>query len=224
MADNDPRTVTLKRVRLSFTQGIKDKRKTSDAADAKERHNFNIIEETGGKFSEQNRERILAALAAAGEKAWKDPDAYKKIAEDNPKRVTYKKGERFKSKEGKVYAGYEGNFGMSVSGPGGGQRRPKLLDRHKRPVDEADIMDVFYSGTYADVIVSFYGTDKGSRGIFATCELIRSHQEGEAMGGGYVFSDDDLDELEDLEDDDDGLSSHVAPKADSSASDVSDFM
>lgn len=213
-SEKDPRTVTLKRVRLSFTQGIKDKRKTSDAADAKERHNFNIIEETGGKYSEENRKKVAAAIRAAGDKVWKNPDAYKEIQEDNPKRVTWKKGEKFKSKEGKVYAGYEGNMAFSVSGPNGGQKRPILKDRHKRDVEEKDIMDVFYSGTYADVIVSFYGTDKGSRGIFATCELVRSHQEGEAMGGGYFFDEDDLDELDDLDDGDDGLDDLVSSGGD----------
>lgn len=205
MADRDPRTVTLKRIRASFMDALVEKQKTSDDPNAKARFNWNFIDETGGKYSEQNRARILAALKAAGEKAWKNPDAYKEIAEDNPKRVTFKKGDRFKNKEGKIYAGYEGHYAFSVSGPNGGQKRPKLLDKYKRDVEEKDIGDVFYGGAYVDAIVSFYGTDKGSRGIFATCELIRSHQEGEPMAGGYRFDESDLDELDDL--DDDGMTS-----------------
>lgn len=199
--EKDPRTVTLKGVRLSFTEGIKEKRKTSDEPDAKPRHNFNVILETGSKHDAENRAKVVAALKAAGLQAWKNENAYKDIAEDNPKRVTFKKGEKFKNRDGKIYEGYEGHYAFSVSGPGGGQRRPILRDKYKRPVDEKDISDVFYSGSYADVIVSFFGTDKGSRGIFASCELIRSHQQGEAMAGGYHFSDDDLDDLEDFGDD-----------------------
>lgn len=200
----DPRTVTLKGLRASFMEGLKDKKKPPQNDDATPRHNWNFINEKGGKHFAENQKKIYAAMAAAGEKAWKKPDAYETIAEDNPKRVCFKEGRRFKNAEGKVYAGYEDNYAFSVSGPNGGQRRPILKDRHKRDVEEKDILDVFYGGTYCDAIVSFFGTDKGgSRGIFATCELIRSHQEGEHMGGGYQYDEDDLDELDDL--DDDGL-------------------
>lgn len=205
--DKDPRTVTLKGVRLSFTDGIKEKRKTSDEPGALPRHNFNIILETGSKHQAENLAKVSAALKAAGEKQWKNENAYKDIAEDNPKRVCFKKGEKFKNKEGKIYEGYEGNYASGVSGPGGGQKRPVLRDKYKRPVEEKDISDVFYSGSYADVIVSFFGTDKGSRGIFASCELVRSHQMGEAMAGGYHFNEEDLSDLDDFDDDDDGLGS-----------------
>jgi len=215
--DKDPRTQTLKGVILSFTDGIKEKRLPRNAEPGtKEKHNFNIIVPSGTPHTEENLRRIGIALKAAGEKQWKDPDAYRKIAEDNPKRVTFKKGERFKNKEGQIYAGYEGHHAFAVSGPGGGERRPKLLDRYKRKLreqadaaeikdgrvfEEGQILDIFYSGTRADVIVSFYGTDKGSRGVFATAEVVRSHQEGERMAGGYVFDESDMDEFEDFGDD-----------------------
>jgi hypothetical protein len=67
--------------------------------------------------------------------------------------------------------------------------------------EEGQILDIFYSCTSSDVNVSFYGTDQGSRGIFATAEVVRSHQEGERMAGGYVFDESDLDEFEDFGDD-----------------------
>ena len=207
--EKDPRTVTLKKVRLSFTDGIYEKQSTNPDDPDQKKFNFNVILEKtgpGSKYFAENHAKVIAAMEAAGIKAWKKADAHLSIAEDNPKRVTYKKGERFKSKEDKIYAGYEGNMAFSATGPSGGQKRPILRDKYKREVAEKDIQDVFYGGTYADVIVSFYGTDKGSRGIFATAELVRSHQEGERMGGGYVLSDDDLDELDDLGDpSDDGL-------------------
>lgn len=213
MATDDPRTVVLKRVRGSFMDGLVEKQKTSDEPGAKEKFNWNFINEASSPTFAANNAKILEAIRAAGEKQWKNPDAWRDIQEEAPKRVTFRKGERFKNREGQVYAGYEGNTAFSVTGPNGGQKRPRLLDRHKRPVEEKDIADVFYGGSYVDAIVSFYGTDKGSRGIFATCELIRSHQEGEPMAGGYRFDESDLDELDDFEGDGMGAPS-AAPASD----------
>lgn len=193
---SDGRTVQLKRVRLSFTQRLKTKAKTSDESN-KETHGLNIILDKSSPHYKANYDKVIAALKMAGEKAFKSEDAYLTIAEDAPKRVCFRKGEKFKNKEGKVYAGYEGNHAFGANGPSGGEKRPKLLDRHKRPVEVNDINDVFYGGVWADVIVSFYGTEKGSRGIFATIEAIRSHQEGERMGGGVEVEADDFDDMDD---------------------------
>ena len=218
-AQADPRTVLLKRVRLSFTEGIKDKQKVVE--DGKERHGFNIIIEQVGddakakKYAEENKEKCIAAMKAAGLKEFGDEMAYKSIMEDDPKRLSFRKGERFKNKEtGKVYDGYTGNYALSVSGPKGGQVRPKLKDRHKRDVEEKDIETVCYSGTYGDVYVSFYGTKEGGRGIFASAELVRSHQEGASMGRQFVYDDDELDDLEDDDDDLGGGSSSSSAGAD----------
>lgn len=207
MSEKDPRTVTLKGVRLSFTDGIAEKKLRKGAEPGeKPKHNWNIILEAGSKHNAENLAKVEAAQEAASMLLWKDPKRYLTIAEDNPKRVAFKKGERFKSKEGKIYAGYEGNHAMGVSGPGGGDRRPLMRDKYKRPVDEKDIRDVFYSGVTADVIVSFFATEKGgSPGVFASGEVIRSHQIGERMAGGYAFDESDLDDMEDLEVDDDDL-------------------
>lgn len=210
---SDGRTVQLKGVRLSFTDSLKEKKKTAEDGDPK--HSFNVILEKSSPHFQANHEKVMAAIRKAGEVAWKNPDAYKGIQEDNPKRLCYKKGERFKSKrDDKVYAGYEGNMAFSASGPSGGQRRPKLLDRHKREVAEKDILDVMYGGTYADVIVSFFGTDKGSRGIFCSGEAIRSHQQGDRMGGGVYVDADDFDDMDDDDSFDGGPSTSSKPKSD----------
>lgn len=197
----DPRTVQLRRVRLSFTDGLFEKRKTSDDENAKPKHTCNVILEKDQPHFADNKNKIMDGIRAAGDRAWKNEDAYKGIQEDSPKRVCFRPGERFKNKDGKPYAGYEGNFGLTCGTPGAGQKRPKMYDRVKRNVAETDILDVCYGGSYADVVVSFYGTDKGSRGIFCVIEAIRSHQEGERMGGGGWDGDaDDFDDLEDAED------------------------
>lgn len=194
----DGRTVQLKNVRLSFADALVEKKLTSDDPNAKPSHHTNIINESASANFKANNEKIMAAIRVAGEKAWKNPEAYKAIQEDAPKRVCFRKGERWKNKEGQVYPGYDGNYAFSAKGPGAGQKRPKLLNRNKRAVEEKEIAEVMYSGVYCDVIVSFYGTDKGSRGIFCTVDAIRSHQTGERTGGGGItVNDDDFDDLDD---------------------------
>lgn len=208
-AKGDGRTVQLKRVRLSFTESLKEKKATVE--DGKPKHSLNIILEKDSPHYAANKAKVEAALGAACLKEFKDDDKWKSIAEDAPKRVCYREGRRFKNKEGKIYVGYEGNMAISLGGPNGGAKRPKLLDRHKRPVEVDDILDVMYGGTYADVFVSFYGTDKGGLGVFGSCDAIRSHQEGEAMGGGIYI---DADDFDNLEDDDDGFEAAPKPKSD----------
>lgn len=193
---SDGRTVQLKRVRIVFADRLKTAAKTSPDA-TKETHGCSVLLEKDSPTYEANHAKVMAAIKEAGKQAFKNEDAYISIAEDAPKRVCYRDGTKWKNKEGKVYAGFENAKAFSGSGPKGGERRPKLLDRHKREVEVKDIDDVFYGGTYADVIVSFFGTEKGSRGIFCTIEAIRSHQEGERMGGGVNVDADDFDDLED---------------------------
>lgn len=228
---SDGRTVQLKRIRLSFTERLAEAGKTSDESD-KETHGSNFILESDSPHFNANYEKVMSAIKMAGEKTWKNPDAYKGIQEDAPKRVTFRKGDRFKNREGKIYAGYEGNYAFSANGPGGGLKRPKMLDRRKgilreqasaeqlekgKVFDVSKIPDIFYGGVYADVIVSFYGTDKGSRGIFATVEAIRSHEEGDRMGGGAIYVD--ADDFDDLEDDDSFESGPSTKAATASSSD-----
>lgn len=197
---SDGRTVMLKHVRLSFCESLLHKKKTAKTDDAKEAHSANLILEADDPRYQENYDKIVAALKAASEEAWAGkPNRWAEIIQDDPKRVCFRKGERFKNQTtGEIYDGYEGNTAIAGKGPKGGQLRPKLLDRHKRPVEEKDILDVMYAGTYCDAIVSFYGTDKGgSAGVFCSIEAIRSHQEGERMAGGYNVDPDVFDDLAD---------------------------
>lgn len=203
--DKDPtgRTVYLNRVRLSFADSLKDKAKSEKlGADAKESHSANFILESDKPEFESNKKAVIQALKAASREFKKPEDWWKTLWDDDPKQLCFRKGERFKNAEtGEPYAGYAGNIGIAGKGPGAGERRPKLKDRHKRDVEYADIHDVAYNGTYCDAIIAFYATDKGGTSrITCSIEAIRSHQEGERMGGGGInVSDDDF---EDLPDDD----------------------
>ena len=198
----DGRTVQLKNVRLVFTDSLKEARATVENGEPK--HTCTVLLEADKPETEANKKKLMAALEAASEREWKKKDAWKAIAEDDPKRVAFRKGERFKNKEGEVYAGFAGNHALAVSGPMGGKKCPKILNRNKHAVAVDDILDVVYPGTYADVVVSLYGTNKGGKGVFASVEAIRSRQEGERVGGGVDVDADDFDDLEDddlIEDD-----------------------
>lgn len=212
MADNaaptptDPRTVRLKMVRLSFSDSLKVKKATVENGTPKHGSNFIIVQTAdpadpmsakAAALFEENKTKIVNAIKAAGLEAFNKEDAWKDIAEDSPKRLCYRRGERFKNNDGEVYKGYTGNWAISASGPKGGEHRPLLLDRYKREVEENDILTVMYGGAYCDIVISFFGTEKGGRGIFASVEAIRSRQEGERLGGGPRATADDFDDLDD---------------------------
>jgi len=196
---NDGRTVQLKRVRLSFCDSLYQKKKTAKVEDAKESHSCNLIIESGSEHFDQNLKAIKNALNAACEVKWTGkPERWQQIAENDPKRVCFRRGERFRNQAtGDIYDGYEGNLAIVGKGPRGGAMRPKLLDRHKRPVSEQDILEVMYAGSYCDAIVSFYATENGGLGVFCSIEAIRSHQEGDRMAGGVEVDPDVFDDLED---------------------------
>lgn len=207
----DPRTVQLKRVRLSFADGLVEKKQATE--DSTPKHSCNLVIEFDGpdekarERAPENKAKCLPAIEAACDQQWGKKDRWKQIQEDSPKRIAFRKGERFKNDDGEVYKGYAGNFVISAAGPAAGKHRPKLFDRHRNELEASDpkfienIERIFYSGVYADVWVSFYAGDKGGAGVFASIEAIRSWQEGEATaGGGMKVTRDMWDEAEDEDD------------------------
>lgn len=212
MSEANPRLVTLKNVRLSFTDSLQTAKAT--VKDGVPKHGCNILLEEGIPETEANKAACIAALRACGEEHWQKPDKFKIILEKDHKRLAYRKGERFTNSDDEVYKGYEGAMVIPGYGPGGSKnpKRPVILARDKTPIwhpakgaeNVSKIGDVCYSGTRADVKVEFYpvsGADNGGDGIFATIQLIRSRQEGERMAGGYAVTDSDIDDFDDLDDD-----------------------
>ena len=213
----NPRIATLKNVRLSFTDSLGQAKAT--VKDGVPKHGCNILIEPGKPETDANKAAVRAALAAASEETWGDKDKWKKIAERKPDRVQYRKGESFCDKDDNVYKGYEGAMVVPGYGPGGTKnpKRPAIMDRKKNWVWNPDkgaegsnskILDVCYSGVYADVKVEFYpitGSDNGGDGVFTAIHLIRSRQTGDRMSGGFRVDDSDADDFDDLEDDVDDL-------------------
>jgi hypothetical protein len=208
----NPRIATLKNVRLSFTDSLKDAKAT--VKNGVPKHGCNILIEPGKPETDANKAAVIAALEAVGEEKWGNKDKYRTIAKKDPKRVQYRKGDVFTDKDDVPYKGYEGAMVVPGYGPGGTKnpKRPAIMDRKKNWIFNPDkgaenvgkILDVCYSGVYADVRVEFYpveGADAGGDGIFTAIHLIRSRQTGEKMSGGYRVDDSDADEFEDLADD-----------------------
>ena len=213
----DGRTVQLKRVRLSFSS-LDEKRPTVE--DGEPKHGFNVILEKDSPYYKENCRKVESALAAAGLVAFKDEERWKSVQEDNPKRVCYREGRRFKNKEKVIYNGYDGNMAVTCGTPKKGQQLPKkMLDRYKKQVTgKENIAEVFYNGAICDVFLSFFGTDKGGQGFFNTCDAIRSWQEGDHMGGGVNIDAADFDDA----DDDDGFD-NLDSNEKSKSSDPDDF-
>lgn len=198
--EGDGRTIMLKRVRASFCDSLNVAKPT--VADGPPKHTSNFLIEADQPGFDEKKAAVGKAIKAACEVEWKNPDRYKAIQEDSPKRIAYRKGERFKNQEsGEVYRGYEGNMVIAAAGPGGGKKRPKILDRRGQDVPVDKIDDTVWSGCYVDLKVSFYGTTKGGDGVFATIEAIKSREIGERMGGGVATSADEFDEFDDSDDD-----------------------
>lgn len=213
----NPRIATLKNVRLSFTDSLGKAKAT--VKDGVPKHGCNILIEPGKPETDANKAAVRAALAAASEETWGKADKWQKIAENKPDRVQYRKGEKFTNSDDEVYKGYEGCMVVPGYGPGGTKnpKRPAIMDRRKNWIwnpdkgaeaTDAKILDVCYSGTYADVKVEFYGitgSESGGDGIFTSIHLIRSRQTGDRMAGGFRVDDSDADDFDDLDDEVDDL-------------------
>lgn len=200
----DERVVTIKNVRLSFCNGLREK--TKSHPDAKPKHSCSFILDPSVPEHAANVKAVKKAIAAAEVKEFgtgKEGIIAKTVQDQ--KRIVFREGETFTNEDGETYQGYDvdGAYGL---GSCKSDKRPKLFDRKKNEVELEDIDDVFQAGQFCDAIVSFYCTSKkeqGGRGLFASVQLIRARQVGETFGAGNNATADDLDDL----DDDDGLTS-----------------
>lgn len=215
---DDGRTVLLKDCPISFTESLQTAKPT--IKDGVPKHTTNVLILPGSKNEVENKAKCISAIRAACllEFGEGKEDFFKVIAEDNPMRVAYRKGERFKNSESQeIYRGYEGAMVIAGAGPGGSKnpRRPKLFNRRRKVLDEIndatgkpfftinDIPEIFYSGVRCDCKISFYavsGKDLGGNGVFATIEALRSYEEGDRMAGGAAQTS--ADEFDDLDDGD----------------------
>ncbi|RWI85965.1 MAG: DUF2815 family protein [Mesorhizobium sp.] len=220
--DKTGRTVTLTRLRASFADSLQEASlpKKNKDPNAKPSHGANFIIEKTGPYAdhyESNKAAIISALKAAAREFKKPEDWWKTLWDDKPDNLSFRKGDRFKTEAGEIYKGYEGNLVVIAKGPAGGKKRPQIRDRFKKVLEDITrINDVVYNGTYCDAVISFYGTDNGGTArLTCSVEAVRSLQEGDRLGGGGVYvDDDDFDTVENDDSFDSGPSTSSKPKSD----------
>lgn len=207
VSPKDPtgRTVVLTGLRVSFGESLQEAQlpKKNKDPNARPTHGSNLIVNTKDeKNFESNQKAIISALKAAAREFNKPEDWYKRLMEDDPKQCSLRKGNKFKDANDQVYKGYEDNLILVTKGPKGGKERPQIRDRYKKIItDVSKINEIVYNGTLCDAVISFYGTDNGGTArLTCSVESIRSWQEGEKLGGGGIYVEDD--DFEDLPDDD----------------------
>lgn len=219
--DKTGRTVLLTRARASFADSLQEAtlpRKNKDP-NAKPKHGSNFIIEKDGPYAdhfESNKAAIISALKAACREFKKPEDWWKTLWDDKPDNISFKRGDRFKTDDGEIYKGYAGNLVVSAKGPKGGQLRPQIRDRYKKIIEDISrINEIVYNGTYCDAIVSFYGTENGGTPrLTCSVEAVRSLQEGDRLGGGGVYvDDDDFDTVGDDDSFESGPSTSSKPKS-----------
>lgn len=198
-----PDVVVLQNVRLGFPKLFKAEKATEESKPKFSAHAIIDPETSHGKA---NLDKVKAAIKHVGTATWGDKYAavFKNLEKN---RKAYRLGDTHTNSEGDVYDGYSGMH-MVVSGRQEHQGRPQVVDRRKNPVQEGD-NGAPYAGCYVDMIVSFYavtGKERGGNGIFASLELVRFREDGEAFGGGLgaEAARSMLDDLDDLDDDDVG--------------------
>ena len=191
-----PDVVVLKNVRLGFPKLWRADRATESSAPKYSAHA--IIDPTTA-HGKANLEAIKAAQKHVAVAQW--GEKWQNVVKGLEKnRRSFRDGDAMTNAEGDIYAGYEG-MKFVAANRSEKQGRPDVRDRRKSPTTEED--GLVYAGCYVDMVVSFFTVTKreqGGNGLFASLELVRFREHGEAFGGG-MSSDEAADMLDDLEDD-----------------------
>lgn len=192
-----PDVVALKNVRLGFPKLWKAEKATESSAPKYSAHAIIDPDTAHGKA---NIEAIKAAQKHVAVAQW--GDKWQNVVKNLEKnRRSFREGDTMTNNEGDIYAGYEGNKYL-VANRSEKQGRPSVLDRRKNPTTEED--GLVYGGCYVDMVVSFFTVthkDQGGNGLFASLEVVRFREHGEAFGGG-LGAEEAADYLDDLDDDD----------------------
>lgn len=193
-----PDVVVLKNVRLGFPKLWRAEKSTDTS---KPKYSAHGIIDPNTATGKANIEAIKAAQKHVAVAQW--GDKWQNVVKGLEKnRRSFRDGDAMVNDEGDVYSGYSG-MKFVAANRSEKQGRPDVRDRQKQPTTEED--GLVYAGCYVDMVVSFFTTtkkDQGGNGLFASLELIRFRDHGEAFGGG-MSSDEALDMLDELDDDDD---------------------
>lgn len=179
--NSDPTRIQLKRVRLSYPALFRPKGfgKNNDGEPA---YQAAFLIDPEDKLGRKNEDLIVDAIEEAKIKKWGD-----KIPKLKQDKICFREGDEDKPEE-------DGMMVLSARN----YKKPKVLDRDKEEVVEAD--GIPYAGCYVDAIVRIWVQDNeyGKR-INCSLEAVRFREDGEPFGAPPV----DPDEFDDLDDEDD---------------------
>ncbi|MFC3724471.1 ssDNA-binding protein [Neoaquamicrobium sediminum] len=191
MADNerDPRRVQLKDVRIGHPQ-LFNARGFGKSNSGEKAYSAQFYIDLSTKQGKAQEDAILDAEEAAMEREFgEDRKKWPKIKKDNK---PYFYGDDVDEDERKPE--WEGMLVVKSRN----KKRPRVLDRDKTDLDEADGLP--YGGCYVDAIVQLWGqTYEGIPRLNNALEAVRFRRDGEAFGAAPV----DPDEFDDLDDEDD---------------------
>jgi hypothetical protein len=92
------------------------------------------------------------------------------------------------------YDGFEGNMFLSARSAED-KGRPQVVNNLRQPVQPGD-PNAPYDGCYADLVISFYGYDKGNNGIGCGLKVVQYRGKGDRFSGaGKPVDLDDLEEI-----------------------------
>lgn len=200
MSNDNPQLVKLRHVRAAFPAFFapdvdkKSKRKTYGAK---------FINETAGKFAEENLAAVEAAMMAAAEKKWPGKGAKMLDMLRTQDRLALHDGNTKMD-----LVGFEGNTFISARNT----RKPRVFDNVRDPdtgkpavLDEDT--DKIYSGVYVNADIEFYAQDDPEYGkrINGSLRGVQFARHGERYAGGAISSADDFDEFVEDELDDDAF-------------------
>lgn len=96
-------------------------------------------------------------------------------------------GERIRGSE------YAGHYYLSCKA----KKRPTCVTQKKEIIDLDNLEEQIYSGCYAIVSVNFYTFEKAAnKGVGVGLNAIQKVKEGEMLGDGFTYADDEFGELE----------------------------
>jgi hypothetical protein len=198
-----PGRIKIEGVRLSFADLWRPKTiKRQDGTESPPKYSANFLIPKDGDLTAivgGKRMPIMKALKQA-----KTDAIAKKLGDEKAKTLKIKSS-AYAVKDGNEenYDGYEGQWYVSANNA----KKPKVIGRDKRPLDEAS--GVIYSGCYVNAIVTLWYQPAGIKNnnpvphaVYASLEAVQFVRDGEAFGAPGVDVDEDF---EDLTDDDDDL-------------------
>jgi hypothetical protein len=178
--------VTLTNVRAAFISSLWEPEGIDDSEPA-HAGKFIIDPKDGG-----NIVKCEEAMAAVAKEKWgpKAESVLENMTKTGRKPDVFFVREPYKSRNGDVYAGFEGMFFVSAKS----KTRPLIIDRDRTPLVPSDGRP--YGGCFVNAQIDVWAQDnKYGRALRATLTGVQFVKDGDAFTGGAPASADDFEDL-----------------------------